>query len=140
MCAFANNQHAQTDGHSICIVDQHTEMVAALQMLLDGLGAAFLTFASAEAYLVEVDAGLSVPDCLIVELALPGMSGLELFEALHGRRIAPPTVVLSSDARVSVAVQAIRAGVLEYFEKPFIEPRLRHVVRNLLDAKHLAAE
>jgi two-component system response regulator FixJ len=136
LCALASSKFEHTDDHRICIVDPNADMVAALEMFLDGLEAQFLTFNDAESYLLEVDTGLAMPDCLIVELALPGMSGLELFETLTSRRIAPPTVVLSSDARVSVAVRAIRAGVIEYFEKPFIEPRLRHVIRNLLYSKH----
>ena len=118
---------------SICIVDDNADAVAALTGMLKDLGAEIRVYESAESFLAALEAGLAMPACLIAEVELPGMSGLDLLEALRERGNEPPTVMVASDARVSLAVRAMRAGVVDYFEKPFIEPRLRGLVRSLVE-------
>ena len=117
---------------SIYIVDDNADSVTALQSMLHDLGVEIRVFDSAEAFLDALDSGAAMPACLIAEIELPGMSGLELFETLRERGNEPPTVMVASDARVSLAVRAMRAGVIDYFEKPFIEPRLRGLVSSLI--------
>lgn len=120
---------------TICIIDHHTESVDALATMLADLDASIEVFADAETFLAQLDRGMAPPACLIVELLLPGLSGLELIDALNQRGIELPTVMVASDTRVSLAVRAMRAGVVDYFEKPFIEPRLRGLVSSLLDGR-----
>ena len=122
-----------TGNRSICIVDQNADAVDALTAMLKDLGAEIHVYDSAESFLDALEDGAAMPACLIAEIELPGMTGLELLEVLRERGNEPPTVMVASDARVSLAVRAMRAGVIDYFEKPFIEPRLRGLVRSLVE-------
>ena len=118
---------------TICIIDCNEQAVIALQQLLADLDARFAIFGDAESFLLHVCSDNPLPSCLIVEMLLPGISGLELFNRLKNRGHRVPTVIVASETSVSTAVRAIRAGVLDYFEKPLVEPRLRNVVASILD-------
>lgn len=96
------------------------------------MNAGFVIFGDAESFLLHVHGGNPLPACLIAELLLPGISGLELFARLRQCGAYVPTVLVTSENSVPMAVQAIRAGVLDYFEKPLVEPRLRYVVATIL--------
>lgn len=71
--------------------------------------------------------------CLIVEVNLPNMNGIELLEHINNLGVRLPTIVLSSGSDVSVAVRAMQANSVDFIEKPFIENTLVERVLHLIE-------
>ncbi len=113
------------------VVDDEAPIRESLALLLRSVGLASRTYASA----VEVlDAWQPAQGaCLVVDVRMPGMSGLELQEALGERKAALPTIIITGHGDVSMAVRAMKAGASDFIEKPFND-------QVLLDAVHRALE
>ena len=109
-----------------------------LRTLLHGLGIDVSTFDSAESYLLATN-GRQVA-CLIVELLLPGMSGLELLRRLRSAGNDVPVILLADESDVPTAVAAIREGATDFIEKPYVDVAVLKQVQKLLhrppDATH----
>ena len=80
------------------------------------MAASSTTYASCEAFLKAFDPGKSA--CLLIDAYLPGMSGLELLEKLHNDGHRLPAIMITGNADVPMAVQAMKAGALDFIEKP----------------------
>ena len=91
------------------------------------LGAEPLCFDSAEACLEGLN-GYS-PACLITEVALPGMDGIDLLDHLRSLGISTPTIFLATEGSISAAVRAMRSGAVDYIEKPFVARQLVHRIK-----------
>ena len=99
--------------------------------LLSRLNAEVQDFDSAESFLAApIDIHSS---CLITDMALPGMSGLELLERLRANDAATPVILLGEDADVRAAVAAMRAGAVDYFEKTHMDVSIVRRVAYLID-------
>lgn len=130
LAAMANTTH---DRPTIYLVDCDAATRDALSALLGSLDADVCAFVSAEALLAaDLDDG---PRCLVCEAHLSGIDGVELMERLAGRGDAMATILLSSEGDVPQAVRAIRAGALDYLEKPFVDRVLLSRVRTALAAQ-----
>ena len=70
--------------------------------------------------------------CIVTELQLPGLGGLELQEELKNRGVDVPMIVLASRGDVATAVRALRGGALDYMEKPFVDRVLTDRIREAL--------
>jgi FixJ family two-component response regulator len=101
-----------------------------LRTLLHGLGIDVSTFDSAESYLLAAD-GRHV-SCLIVNLLLPGMSGLELLRRLRSAGNDVPVILLADESDVPTAVAAIREGATDFIEKPYVDVAVLKQVQKLL--------
>jgi two-component system response regulator FixJ len=101
----------------------------ALRSLLSPLDAEIHDFDSAESYLAEHE----VPCCLIMEVALPGMSGLDLMRRLRTNGATPPIILLGEESDVSAAVTAMREGAVDFIEKPHLDIAILRRVAYLLD-------
>ena len=73
------------------------------------------------------------PDLLLLDVRLPGMSGVDLVKQLSSADELPPTIIVSGEASISETVEALRLGVHDFIEKPFTSERLAQSVRNTLD-------
>ncbi len=104
------------------LVDDDPQILRALGRLLRTAGYEVLPFASAEECLGGLD-GLE-PDCLLVDLALPGLDGLGLQRALVEREVASEVVFLTGHGDVPSSVQAFKHGALDFLEKPVEGDRL----------------
>jgi len=102
--------------------------------LLSRLDVDIKDYDSAESYLAACDHDL---DCLITDVALPGMSGLELLRLLRSSGVHRPIILLGEEADVSAAVTAMREGAVDFFEKPHVDIFITRRVAYLLD--HSAA-
>ena len=103
--------------HIIYIVDDDEAVRSALALLMKSVGLTAQTYASADAFLEAFN-----PDragCLVVDVRMPGMSGLELQEVLVKRRIHIPVIIMTGHGDVSMAVKAMKAGASDFIEKPF---------------------
>ena len=99
------------------VIDDEADVCEALKVLLHTAGMEARTYASAEEFLSEVR--LSRPLCLLVDLRLPGMSGLDLVRQLQQGPMCPVVVMITGHGDVPLAVKAMRAGALHFLEKPF---------------------
>jgi FixJ family two-component response regulator len=116
---------------TICVVESDPREREALSQLLSHLQHAVSAFDSAEALLAAMD---DLPIGMIVaSLELPGMSGLELLQALRERGCRAPTIMLAGESDVATAVGAIRAGAMDFIQKPVIDRVLLRRVRDALE-------
>ena len=112
------NQTATSLAGAVCVVDGDEGVRESLRALLRTLGVGVLAFATAEEALARI--GEVRPTCLIVELSLPGKSGMELLERLLEQGVRIPTIGLTWDADSRTREQAARLGLLDLVEKPFV--------------------
>lgn len=129
MPAESRNDNAGTSAE-VFIVDPDEALARRLAAVFAGMGATVRVFTSAEALLALPDLA---PACVVSELRLGGMSGVELIGALRQRRCTAPVILLSSNAEVATAVSAMRAGALDFIEKPAVERLLTWHVSRLLE-------
>lgn len=122
----------------LCIVDDDEAVRASLGLLLLSRGYVVQTFASGEAFLAEADH--QRPGCAILDLRMPGMSGLQVFQALRAQDSPLVTVFLSGHGDIPMAVEAIQNGAFGWLEKPSSDERLLDsVAKALRHAGELAA-
>lgn len=116
---------------TICVVESDPREREALSQLLSHLQQDVSAFDSAEALLATMD-DLSI-GMIVASLELPGMSGLELLQALRARGCRAPTIMLAGESDVATAVGAIRAGAMDFIQKPIIDRVLLRRVRDALE-------
>jgi len=119
-------------GPTISIVDDDESMRCAVKSLVTSLGFAACTFASAEEFLAS-DC-LDQTRCLILDVAMPGMSGPDLQRELARRRQEIPIVFITAHADVSVRPSLLERGAVECLLKPFSETALLDALRAALRA------
>lgn len=102
---------------TVYVVDDDASIRELLSWLMKSNGITVATFASAKHFLKEYRPGS--PGCLIVDLYMPGMSGLELQHYLIEHEILIPVIFLSARADIAKAVAAVRHGAIDFIEKPF---------------------
>jgi len=112
------------------VVDDDLAVRDSLRWLLEGEGLAVQTYASAEEFLGAFTN--ERPGCAIVDIRMPGMSGLELQEALARRHLRLPLVFVTAHGDVPLAVMAMRRGAVDFVEKPFTDEHLVEAVRRAL--------
>lgn len=121
---------AVTQAGKVFIVDDDPLVRSTLEHALGQAGIVSLKFASAEQLLLYID-GASV-GCVVTDLRMPGMSGIELQEELVRRCCPLPVIVMTGFADVPLAVRAIKAGALDILQKPFKNEELFRQVRGAL--------
>ena len=133
---------------TLYLIDDDRAVTYALEAVGNLLRLPVLTFSSAESFL-KFDLANAV-GCLIVDIKLPGMNGLELQAALSERSCELPVIIISGHADVPLAVEAMRRGALTVLEKPFpldqLTPHIRHAIeldrsrRELTQQRQLARD
>jgi FixJ family two-component response regulator len=117
----------------ISIVDDDDSVRDALKSLIDSVGFRTEVFASGEAFLNSPD--IAQTDCLITDVRMPGMSGLELQERLNAAGSSIPIVFISAHDDREARTRAMRGGAIDFLQKPFSEDSLLHAIDACL-AKH----
>ncbi len=115
---------------TVFIVDDARPMRIALSHLLGAAGYQVRTFESAEGFLRERDA--DAPGCLVLDVYLPGLSGLDLQRMLGEMTGAPPIVFLSGTSDIQISVHAMKAGAVDFLTKPIEDQRLFAAVEQAL--------
>ncbi len=105
------------EGPIVHVVDDDDALRDAMGSLLRVAGFNVRLFADANALLGAVNA--LTEGCLVLDVRMPGMNGLELQHALKGRGIHMPVIILTGHGDVPMAVAALKAGALDFMEKPF---------------------
>jgi FixJ family two-component response regulator len=122
----------ETQRARIHIVDDDASVRSALCALLGTVGLETAAYASAEEFLAAIDG--DARGCLLLDVRMPGMSGLDLQRVLHERGISLPVIVLTGHGDVAMAVRAMKAGAADFVEKPFNGQALIDRIRECLYA------
>ena len=107
----------------IFVIEPNEKDFSRLMPVLDRLGYQVSRFEKAEELLEKDDVEIS-GNCIVSEIALPGIDGVELIHALKERQLDVPVIILSRNPEISRVVDAFRANAVDYLTKPFIEREL----------------
>lgn len=121
----------QRENDLVAIVDDDDLMRSALQGMLKSVGVASQCFASAEEFLASGKQHHIA--CLIADIRMPGMSGLELQARLNAEQCRIPTIFVTAHGDSKMRMQALRAGAVEFLAKPFDDEALLQSVRAALE-------
>ena len=113
------------------IVDDDDAVRDSLRELVESAGLHAALYASAEEFLGAADAGLA--GCLLLDIRMAGLSGLDLQQVLHDRQIDLPVMVISGHGDVTAATRAFKQGAIDFIQKPFDPPVLLHCIRAALE-------
>jgi FixJ family two-component response regulator len=116
---------------TVFIVDDDNEVREAIGLLMDSVGLASERYDSAWAYLACFDPAR--PGCLVLDVRMRHMSGLELQERLAEEPIHPPIIIITGHGDVPMAVRAVKNGAVDFIEKPFNDQALLDAVHRALD-------
>jgi len=124
----------------IGLVDDDPATLRSLRRLLAAEGMSVLTWESAEELIASLAA--AVPDCLVLDVDMPGLNGLELQEQLRARHPGMPVVFLTGQGDIPMTVRAMKSGAVNFLTKPVQAEELLAAVRAALDlaAGHRTAE
>lgn len=106
----------------IYLIDDDDTVRESAAFLLKTNGYAVEQFPSGEAFLAAVDS--AEPGCIMLDLQMPGLDGHETQEALNGKGIRFPVLILTGNGDIDRAVRAMKNGALEFIEKPYVEEHL----------------
>ena len=118
-------------GSVVFVVDDDASVRAALDSLFRSVGLLVRSFGSAQEFLSEPQA--EGPACLVLDVRLPGISGLDLQRQLAERDPAVPIIIVTGHGDIPMTVRAMRAGAVEFFPKPFRDQDLLDAVQRALD-------
>ena len=115
----------------IAIVDDDPSAREGLSSLLRSAGLRVETFASAQQFLARP--GPDVPSCLVLDLQLPGLSGLDLQKRMSEVGLEIPIVFLTGHGDIPASVQAMKAGAVEFLTKPFDDEKLLQAIQEAVE-------
>jgi len=122
---------------TVFLVDDDLDMRRLCTHLLSSVGVQVETYESGEQFLAAHPAGRD--GVLLTDVRMPGMSGLDLIEALARQKTAMTMIVYSAYADVPMAVRALKAGAVEFLEKPFNQQSLIETIRHARAISHSAS-
>lgn len=126
----------------VYVVDDDENARHSLEFLLDCTGIRVRSFPSADAFLASSPPWQDA--CVVTDVRMPGMSGVELVEEAKRRGMDVPIIVMTGHADVPLAIQAMKAGVADFIEKPFDDEVILAAIRGALaqhaDKQHSHAE
>ena len=115
----------------VFVVDDDLSVRESLELLIESAGWKPETFASAQEFLGRPKA--LVPNCLVLDLSLPGLNGLELQRRISVERADLPIIFITGHGDVPKTVQAMKAGAVEFLTKPFSEEVLLTAIRQAIE-------
>ena len=126
----------------IHVIDDDDAVRDSLAFLLETAGMTVRTFESALGFLAALP--VETPGCVVTDIRMPGMTGLELVGRLKDLGVGLPVIVITGHGDIPLAVEAMKAGVIDFIEKPFDDEvmlsALRSALRSVAEHGHMAAE
>lgn len=107
---------------TVALIDDDAAVRRSLGMLLEGKGVKVQSFASAESFL-DALGGLA-PSCVVTDVRMPGLTGIDLQRELKRRNVTVPVILITGHGDITMAVSAIKEGAFDFIEKPFSDERL----------------
>ncbi len=123
---------------TVFVVDDDEAVRESLRFLISSVDLQVKTFASATDFLDAYQPGLQ--GCLVVDVRMPGMSGLELQRQLSDRSISLPVIIITGHGDVDMAVRAMKSGAFDFIQKPFNDQVLLDLIQAALEKNARAAE
>jgi CheY-like chemotaxis protein len=120
--------------NSVYVVDDDEAVRDSLESMLEASGYRTRTWASGIDLLQALPE--LVPGCIIVDVRMPGMDGLTLLGELRARNVKLPVIVITGHGDVPIAVQAMKAGAVDFIEKPFARELILESIRTALRHTH----
>jgi FixJ family two-component response regulator len=128
------------DVPTVFIVDDDRDVRESLQELLDSVGLHSKSFGTAQEFLSSPRSDGDGPSCLILDVRLPGISGLDLQHELKRGKISIPIIFLTAHADVPMSVKAMKSGAVEFLTKPFRQQDLLDAVQRSLSRDRIVRE
>lgn len=125
-----------SDKPVIHVVDDDAAMRDSLVFLLDVNGYKSLVYDTADSFLAR--AGAETLSCVISDIRMPGMNGIELVSKLKGEGASCAIILITGHGDVALAVEAMKAGAADFIEKPFDDETLLGAIRSALEARPAA--
>lgn len=127
---------------TVHIIDDDPAVRKSLKMVMESASLAVRIYESGEAFLDEVDPHQS--GCMVLDLRMPGMSGIELLQKLRAANNHVPAIVISGHVDVPTAIRSMKLGAVDLLEKP-VEPRVlvdavRSAIRTSIESQQLRGE
>lgn len=119
----------------VCVIDDDVPVLKAVSRLLTALGYTVRSFTSAHQFLERSSENDAELGCLVVDVHMPGMSGLELQEELARAERDLPVVFVTGGADETLRQRAFANGALEFLEKPFTDAAIERAVRHALTCR-----
>jgi len=116
-----------SDQQIVHVIDDDDALRDSVRLFLVNDGLSVRTYVSANEFLAEIDA--LQPGCVVTDVRMPGMSGMELLGHIAARGISLPVIVITGHADVPLAVRAMKQGAVDLLEKPFKAEELISAVR-----------
>lgn len=129
--SMASLQSVPTSNMKVLIADSDTDICGSLEALLSGLEDITVECFSDGQSVLDYDFGANVA-CLITEVDLPDMNGVEVLEQLNKRGTFVPTIILAACSDVPTAVRAMQAKAVDFIEKPFVEGLMLKRIKQIL--------
>src|SRR5213594_3673913 len=120
----------------VFVVDDDVSVRESLELLIRRAGWQPETFASAQEFLARPR--VRAPSCLVLDVSLPGLNGLDLQKRVAAERTDMPIIFITGYGDVSMTVQAMKAGAAEFLTKPFSDDALVSAIRNAVERSRTA--
>jgi DNA-binding NtrC family response regulator len=124
------NYLSNENNQLVCVVDDELSMRESVSSLLRSAGLNVQTYSSAQEFLSK--ASIEALGCLVLDVQLPGISGLDLQQELASKDIQIPIIFITGHGDIPMSVQAVKAGALEFLTKPFDNEYLLETVRSAI--------
>jgi FixJ family two-component response regulator len=123
---------------TVWVVDDDASIRNSLRWLIESIGLVVRTHGTAEDFLKAYDS--TVPGCIVSDVRMPGMSGIELQQQLARRGGSVPMIFLTAHGEIPMAVHAIQEGAFDFIEKPFSNQQLLDSIRRAVTADSATRE
>jgi len=120
-----------TDSAIVHLVDDDEDVRRALAFLLGTAGLAVRVYESAASLLAKLSS--VAQGCIVSDVRMPGMSGLQLLQVLKERQVSLPVIIMTGHADIALAVEAMKAGATDFLEKPFDDEALLGAIQVALN-------
>lgn len=120
----------EMDAGTVFIVDDEAANRELFSELLNSVDISYACFSSAQDFLDGFDA--QTPGCILLDVRMPGMSGLELQRKLREDEVPHPVIIVTAHGDVSIAIEAMKAGAFDFMEKPIRNQELLEIVQRAL--------
>jgi two-component system response regulator FixJ len=124
---------------SIALVEDDEAVLDSLRLYFSATGHDVAAFSEARSLLEALSAGLK-PDCIVSDIRMPGLSGLDLQRELCARGSTVPLILITGHGDIEMAVTAIKAGAHDFLEKPFDEQRLLASIEDAVSRRNRSVE
>jgi two-component system response regulator FixJ len=114
------------------VVDDNLEMRSSLQLLLKSVAIDAQTYATADEFLLQFGQAPNRPAVLLLDVRMPGMSGMALLEWLRAQHPSLPVIMITGHGDIDMAVRAMKLGAMDFITKPFSSQALLDLIQDVL--------